>query len=118
MQIFGNDNRITLGSFLAYFVMSAVISPLGLVSGPIAEHFDISITTATAAFTYLTSGIFVGVLTAVFIFDYLKLQQVVAGCSLIICLSIYAMYALDSFPVFAIALALIGVSCGIGLSFS
>jgi TsgA-like MFS transporter len=116
MKIFGNDNRITLGSFLAYFLMSAVISPLGLVSGPIAEHFDISITTATAAFTYLTSGIFVGALIAVFIFDYVKLKQVVIGCSLVICLSIYAMYALDSFPVFAIALALIGLSCGIELS--
>jgi TsgA-like MFS transporter len=116
MRIFSNNNRITFGSFLAYFVMSAVISPLGLVSGPIAEHFDISITTATAAFTYLTSGIFVGALIAVFIFDYVKLKQVMIGCSLVICLSIYAMYALDRFSVFATALALIGVSCGIELS--
>jgi TsgA-like MFS transporter len=116
MNIFGNNNRITFGSFLAYFVVSAVISPLGLVSGPIAEHFNIFITTATTAFTYLTSGIFVGALIAVFIFDYVKLKQVVIGCSLVICLSIYAMYALDSFSVFAAALALIGVSCGIELT--
>ena len=116
MNVFGNNNRITFGSFLAYFVMSTVISPLGLVSGPIAEHFDISIATATAAFTYLTGGIFVGTLIAVLIFDYVKLKQVVIGCSLVICLSIYVMYALDSFSVFATALALIGVSCGIELS--
>ncbi len=31
-----NKFRITVASFLAYFVMSAVISPLGIVSGPIA----------------------------------------------------------------------------------
>ena len=116
MKIFSNNNRITFGSFLAYFVMSAIISPLGLVSGPIAEHFDIAITTATAAFTYLTSGIFVGTLIAVFIFDYVKLKQVVIGCSLVICLSIYSMYTLDCFSMFATALALIGVSCGIELS--
>ena len=56
--IFNNNNRITFGSFLAYFVMSAIISPLGVVSGPIAEHFSISLTAANASFTFLTSGVF------------------------------------------------------------
>lgn len=116
MNIFSNNNRITFGSFLVYFVMSAVISPLGLVSGPIAEHFNISVTTATAAFTYLTSGVFAGTLIAVFIFDYVKLKHVVIGGTLLICLSIYAMYALDRFSVFATSLALLGISCGIEIS--
>ena len=114
--IFSSDNRITLGSFLAYFVMSAVISPLGLVSGPIAEHFSISITTATAAFTYLTTGVFVGTLIAVFIFDHLRLRTVILGGVALIAMSIAAIYAIDSFAVFALALAVIGASCGVELS--
>lgn len=114
--LFNNNNRITFGSFLAYFVMSAIISPLGVISGPVAEHFDISLTTANASFTYLTSGVFFGTLIAVFIFDFIKLRQIVIGGVAIICLSIYVIYALDSFAAFSACLALIGASCGIELS--
>lgn len=96
--------------------MSAIISPLGVISGPIAEHFDISITTATAAFTYLTSGVFLGTLIAVFIFDFVKLKTVVVSGVFVICLSIYSIYAIDRFSVFTLSLGFIGASCGIELS--
>jgi len=96
--------------------MSAVISPLGLVSRPVATHFDISITTATSAFTYLTTGVLIGTTIAVFIFDFLRLKQIIVGAAVLICLSIYAIYAVDSFTVFALALAVIGTSCGVQLS--
>jgi len=115
-MILNNNNRITFGSFLAYFVMSAVISPLGVVSAPIAEHFGIAITTANAAFTWLTSGVFIGTLIAVFIFDYLGLKKIVAGGAAIICLCIASIYFFDSFRLFTLALSIIGVSCGIELS--
>ena len=116
MTILNNNNRITFGSFLAYFVMSAIISPLGVISAPVAEHFQISLTAANASFTYLTSGVFIGTLIAVFIFDYIRLRQVVIGGVAVICLSIYAIYAVDSFQVFTLCLGLIGVSCGVELS--
>lgn len=96
--------------------MSAIISPLGVISGPIAEHFDISLTAANASFTYLTSGVFIGTLIAVFIFDFIRLRQVVIGGVAIICLSIYSIYTFDSFLVFSLCLGLIGTSCGVELS--
>ncbi len=111
-----NDYRITFGSFLAYFVMSAFISPLGVISGPIASHFGIPVTTATAAFTYLTTGVFVGTLLAVFIFDVVPLKRVIVGGVLIIAAAVVAMYMIDSFIAFTAALALIGASCGVKLS--
>lgn len=116
MAILSNNNRITFGSFLAYFVMSAVISPLGLISGPISQHFGISLTSANAAFTYLTSGVFIGTLIAIFIFDYFKLKKIIAAGAAIICLSIYSIYAFDNFVSFTFCLGLIGISCGIELS--
>jgi TsgA-like MFS transporter len=116
MAILNNNNRITFGSFLAYFVMSAIISPLGVISAPVAEHFQISLTAANASFTWLTSGVFIGTLIAVFIFDYIRLRQVVIGGVAVICLSLYAIYAVDSFQVFTLCLGLIGVSCGVELS--
>ncbi len=116
MAILNNNNRITFGSFLAYFVMSAIISPLGVISAPVAEHFQISLTAANASFTYLTSGVFIGTLIAVFVFDYIRLRRIVIGGVTVICLSLYAIYAVKSFQVFTIGLGLIGVSCGIELS--
>lgn len=114
--LFNNNNRITFGGFLAYFVMSAVISPLGLVSGPIAEAFGISLTEATAAFTFLTSGVLIGTLIAIFIFDLLTLRQVILGGLVVICAGICALYASSSFGVFCAALGSIGAACGIELS--
>ncbi len=111
-----DTGRITLGCFLAYFVMSAIISPLGVISAPIATYYDISTTTATATFTYLTTGILIGTLVAIFIFDFFRLKQVVIGGVILIVACIYAIYAIRIFSVFAVSLGLIGIGCGIELS--
>ncbi|MBT5219106.1 MAG: MFS transporter TsgA [Woeseia sp.] len=111
-----DTGRITLGGFLAYFVMSAVISPLGVISAPIATYYDISTATATATFTYLTTGILIGTLVAIFIFDFVRLKQVVIGGVILIVACIYAIYAIRIFSVFAVSLGLIGIGCGIELS--
>ena len=111
-----DTGRITLGGFLAYFVMSAIISPLGVISAPIATYYDISTTTATATFTYLTTGILIGTLVAIFIFDFFRLKQVVIGGVILIVTCIYAIYAIRIFSVFSVSLGLIGIGCGIELS--
>jgi fucose permease len=111
-----DTGRITLGGFLAYFVMSAIISPLGVISAPIATYYDISTATATATFTYLTTGILIGTLVAIFIFDFVRLKQVVIGGVILIVACIYAIYAIRIFSVFAVSLGLIGIGCGIELS--
>jgi fucose permease len=116
MSMNWDTGRITLGGFLAYFVMSAVISPLGVISAPIATYYDISTATATATFTYLTTGILIGTLVAIFIFDFVRLKQVVIGGVILIVACIYAIYAIRIFSVFAVSLGLIGIGCGIELS--
>jgi TsgA-like MFS transporter len=96
--------------------MSAIISPLGVISAPIATYYDISTATATATFTYLTTGILIGTLVAIFIFDFVRLKQVVIGGVILIVACIYAIYAIRIFSVFAVSLGLIGIGCGIELS--
>ena len=111
-----NKLRITLTSFLAYFVMSAVISPLGIVSAPIAGHYDIAVTTATAGFSYLTAGILVGTLVALVIFDLFSLKHIVLGCSGLTCVSLACIYLVDSYPLFPLWLFLVGLACGVNLT--
>jgi hypothetical protein len=39
-----NTHRITLVSFLAYFVMSGMLAPIGINSGSMSEAFDLPLT--------------------------------------------------------------------------
>ena len=108
--------RITLTSFLAYFIMAAIITPLGVVSQPMADYFSVSVTASTAIFSSLTSGIFVGSIVAIFIFDYLSIKTVVLGAALLILGSVLAIYALDNFFALSFCLFFAGLGCGAALS--
>lgn len=111
-----NTARITLTSFLAYFVLSAIISPLGIVSQPMSDHYGVSITQATSVFSYLTTGILFGSVIAVFIFDYLKVKWVVVFSTIIIACALLAAYWLDHFRALPYCLFFSGLGCGISLS--
>lgn len=111
-----NTVRITLTSFLAYFVLSAIISPLGIVSQPIALHYGVSVSQATAIFSYFTTGILLGSLMAVFIFDYLKIKWVVILSALLVMASLCGAYAVDSFALLPLFLFFSGLGCGVDLS--
>lgn len=114
MQV--NTARITLTSFLAYFIMSAIITPIGIVSQPIAERFGVSITQSTAAFSSLTTGIFIGAVIAIFIFDYLRIKKVVLTASLLTLIGLSAMIVGHSFLMLNAGLLAAGIGCGLALS--
>jgi len=111
-----NIARISLTSFLAYFIMSAIITPLGVVNRPIAEYFDISITASTAVFSSLTTGILVGSLVAIFIFEHMRIKAVVLSAAALIALSLLSIRPLDSFAGLTVGLFFAGVGCGVSLS--
>ena len=111
-----NSYKITLTSFLAYFVMSALISPLGIVSSPIAAHYDVSVTAATADFSYLTIGLLLGTVLSFFIFDVARLKTIIIGFSSSICLSLAGMYLVDLYALFPVWLFMIGIACGVNLT--
>ena len=111
-----NTARISLSSFLAYFIMAAIITPLGVVSAPIADYFSVSITTATSAFSSLTSGIFVGALVAIFVFDFLRIRTVVMCAAGLIGGALISLYFFTHFFLFTAALFVVGVGCGVSMS--
>lgn len=111
-----NTARVTATSFLAYFILSAIISPLGIVSGPIATHYSVSVTSSTAVFSSLTTGILIGSLIAVFVFDYLRIKSVVILAALLVSSALLAIYLLDSFIALPFCLFLVGTGCGVAMS--
>jgi len=111
-----NKYKITLTSFMAYFVMSSLISPLGIVSGPIATHYGISVTAATADFSYLTVGLLLGTVLSFFIFDIARLKTIIVSFSCAICVCLAGMYFVDVYVLFPVWLFIIGIACGVNLT--
>lgn len=111
-----NKVRISLTSFLAYALMSAVISQLGVVSAAMAKQFDVDVTHTVAIFSYLTTGVLVGSFAAMFIFDPLGIKKsiIIFSCSILMCLvGLWFVQTLTAIPIF---LFIIGVGCGVLLS--
>lgn len=114
--ILNNKQRITLVSFLAYFAMSGMLAPIGIISGPMSEHFNLPITDITAGFSWLTFGILAGAVTALFIFNWIQLKRVIIVLYCLVALSLLSLLFLEDINYIWPTLGLIGVSAGIGLA--
>lgn len=111
-----NKQRVTLLSFLAYFVMSGMLAPVGIISGPMARYFDVPITELTANFSWLTLGILAGAAVALVVFDWLALRKLMVLLYGLVVASLVAMAILDEFSFIWPLLGITGVCCGVGLA--
>jgi TsgA-like MFS transporter len=111
-----NQVRITLVSFLAYFIMSGMLSPIGIIIGPMAEHFDQPITAISSLFSWLTFGILLGSILALIVFDWLALKPLLVLLYSALTVSLITLSIFNDLQVIALALGIVGVCCGIGLA--
>lgn len=111
-----NKQRITLVSFLAYFVMSGMLAPIGIISVQMAELFDRPTTDVTAQFGWLTFGNMIGAVLALIIFDVLKVRTVFLVIYVLIIASILSLNFQDDLMKVGMALGVVGVCCGLGLA--
>ncbi|MBO6658566.1 MAG: MFS transporter TsgA [Pseudomonadales bacterium] len=111
-----NTHRITLLAFLTYFVMSAMLTPIGIISIPMAEHFGQSVPEVTRQFSWLTGGILVGAVVALMIYDFAGLRQVFLGTYGVMTLALLSLMVLDSLTMVSLSLGIVGTGCGIGLA--
>jgi len=111
-----NSQRLTLASFLAYFVMSGMLAPMGIINAPMAELFGTSIEEVTARFSWLTMGILVGAIAALVIFDFLRVRSVFLLAYSAILVSLLSLMFADSLSMIGIALGVVGICCGLGLA--
>jgi len=107
---------ITLISFLAYFVMSGMLSSIGIITGPMASYFELPVTEVTARFSWLTLGILVGSILALVVFDWLSLKKIVILLYGLISCSLVSLLFAQSIDFVGYALGVVGVCCGVGLA--
>lgn len=111
-----NKISITLISFLAYFVMSGMLSSIGIITGPMASYFDLPVTEVTARFSWLTLGILVGSILALVVFDWLSLKKIMILLYGLITCSLVSLLFAQSIEFIGYALGIVGVCCGVGLA--
>ena len=111
-----NIQRTTTVCFLAYFVMSGMMNPIGIITGVMAEYFDQPITRITANFSWFTGGIFVGSLAALIIYEWVSLKFALLVIYGLILLSLLSLPFQSDLPGIWLALGLVGACCGTGLS--
>lgn len=111
-----NQVTITLVSFLTYFILSAMLAPIGILSSPMAEHFGQSITDVTKQFSWLTGGILVGAVIALFIFDWISLRKLFMVIYGMVALVLFSFVTVDSLEAARYILGFVGVGSGVGLA--
>ncbi|MBL4682684.1 MAG: MFS transporter [Pseudomonadales bacterium] len=99
--------RIILVCIFASFVISGLLNPIGLISGPISEAFNISLTDVVTRFGYFTFGAFGGYILSFIAFDYIRLKVIVVTGYLLLSLTIVVFYLFND--LMSYCLFLIGV---------
>ena len=96
--------------------MSGMLAPMGIISGAMSEHFGQPVTEITARFGWLTFGILIGAVIALFIFDRIRLRYLMMMVYSVILTCIISLFLLNNIALIGTALGLVGVCCGIGLA--
>ncbi len=115
-MMLSNTQRVTLVSFLTYFLLSSMLAPIGIISAPMAEHFGQSITEATRQFSWLTGGNLIGAILALFVFDWFKLKNLIIGIYTAIATVLGALIIVDDLMLSSLILGVVGLGSGIGLA--
>lgn len=111
-----NTARITLTSFLGYFVMSAMLAQNGIIAPAMATHFDQPLTRVTSLFSWYGTGVLIGSAVAVWLLDRARTGTVVRATGAGIAAALVLLWWTDSWLAFRGWLLLVGALGGIALA--
>ncbi|WOJ92710.1 MFS transporter TsgA [Congregibacter variabilis] len=111
-----NNARVTLACFFAYFVMSGMLAPIGIVLPPLAEYLGEPVAAVAPIFSWLTLGILLGSALALVVFDVLTVRVWILLVYLAIAAALLTLRLSDSALALRLSLGVVGAACGIGLA--
>lgn len=116
MHISSNTVRVTLACFFAYFVMSGMLAPIGIVLPPLADYLGEPVAAVAPIFSWLTLGILLGSALALLVFDVLTLRIWILLVYLAVVIALLTLRLSDSLLALRLSLGVVGTACGIGLA--
>ncbi|MEM9315598.1 MAG: MFS transporter, partial [Pseudomonadota bacterium] len=112
----GQSLRATVACFLAYFVMSGMLAPIGILLPPLAEHPDLAIEDVAPLFSWLTLGILAGSALSLVVFALRGPRSWLVIAYAVIAAALLALRSVDALWMLRSSLGVVGVACGIGLA--
>ncbi|HGM5456819.1 TPA: MFS transporter TsgA [Serratia marcescens] len=109
---------LMLVAFMTYMIMAGLLTQIGIVIRPMSEYLNISLTECAAMFSYLTGGTLIGTIISMVVYEKISIKQVLRAIYLVF-IATTALLSLLNFrrpEIISFYLAILGVSCGVGLS--
>jgi TsgA-like MFS transporter len=113
-----NRNRILLTwiSFLSYALVGALIAVTGIVMEPVANFFDIPVSSMSNTFTFLNAGMLIAIFLNAWLMEIVPLKrQLNFGFALMI-LTVIGLAMTHSLTLFSLCMFVLGVMGGITMS--
>ncbi len=111
-----NNLLLTTIPFFCYFIMSALLTPIGILSPVMADHFALPIVSITETFGWLTVGNFFGALAAILLLGRVNLRTLFISVYGMMGAALLAFSVSDSLTVLSAVLLTVGFGSGIGLA--
>ncbi|MEM7282922.1 MAG: MFS transporter TsgA, partial [Pseudomonadota bacterium] len=111
-----NTLRLTVLSFLAYFVMSGMLAPWGVISGSVADFFGTTETDVTERFGWLTGGNLLGAILALTVYHRFGIRALMLTLYALILASVVSLLLAKDLQSIQVAFGVIGTCCGVGLA--
>ena len=108
-----NKLRILAVCLLATFIMSGLVTPIGLLTASAAERYGVEITLIASQFSFFIGGVFLGYIFSFFVFDYFKMKSIIITCYVIAIISIAIIHYHVSFSLLPYLLVIMGVCASI-----
>ena len=111
-----NNCLLTAIPFFCYFIMSALLTPIGILSPVMADHFGLPITSITEMFGWLTVGNFFGAVAAILVLGRISLRTLFISVYGIMGVALLAISMSDNLTVLSAILLTVGFGSGLGLA--
>lgn len=108
-----NKLRLLAICLLATFIMSGLVTPIGLFTASAANHYSVDITVIASQFSYLIGGVFIGYIVSFVVFDYFKMKSVIVACYLLAIFSLSGIHYVDRYVLLPYLLILVGMCASI-----
>jgi TsgA-like MFS transporter len=111
-----NLSLLTPVSFACYFVMSAMLAPMGILAPEMALHFGLPVTEITRTFGALTFGNLIGAACATAVLTIWNLRSIFIATYATLGIALLLLGLADQLLSVGAILAVVGFGCGVGLA--
>lgn len=115
-QNLSNFSLLTPVSFACYFVMSAMLAPMGILAPEMAQQFDLPVTAVTRTFGALTIGNLIGAAFATAALTIWNLRSIFISTYATLGISLLLLGSTDRLLSVGAILGVVGFGCGVGLA--